>query len=239
MSTHAPTDERIDKPHTDGVIPGLEEPSDIPDSDTCEPTAAGHAGDDDDETAPSGDGEESDETPQAQGSSDDGTQSTRRPVPWSRVLAFGILPALVMLLAAGVGYLKWQEANYRGSEVAAAQSVSAATDTTVAILSYQADTADKELTAARDRLTGSFRDDYTKLINELVIPGAKEKKISVTATVPQAASVSATPNHAVVLVYVNQTTNVANDPPSDTASAVLVTLDKDGDNWLVSKFDPV
>ena len=39
----------------------------------------------------------------------------------------------------------------------------------------------------------------------MVIPGAKEKQISAVATVPAAASVSAEPNHAVVLVFVNQT----------------------------------
>jgi Mce-associated membrane protein len=57
--------------------------------------------------------------------------------------------------------------------------------------------------------------------------------------VPAAASVSATQNHAVVLVFVNQTVIVGNDVPSSTASSVKVTLDKQGDRWLISGFDPV
>ena len=48
-----------------------------------------------------------------------------------------------------------------------------------------------------------------------------------------------TANHAVVLVFVNQTVVVGQDTPTDTASRVQVTLDKVGDRWLISKFDPV
>jgi Mce-associated membrane protein len=43
----------------------------------------------------------------------------------------------------------------------------------------------------------------------------------------------------VVLVFVNQTVIVGQDAPTDTASAVRVTLDKVGDRWLISSFDPV
>jgi Mce-associated membrane protein len=158
---------------------------------------------------------------------------------WGRVVAFGILPALAILLASGAGYLKWLDASARASQVAAAQSVQAATEDTIAMLSYHPDTAEKDLTAARDRLTGSFRDSYTRLINEVVISGAKEKQISAVATVPAAASVSATENHSVVVLFVNQTTNIGDDPPSATASSVRVTLDKVDERWLVSQFEPI
>ena len=73
----------------------------------------------------------------------------------------------------------------------------------------------------------------------MVIPGAREKQISAVASVPAAASVSATATEAVVLVFVNQTVIVGQDAPTDTASSVRVTLEKVGDSWLISKFDPV
>jgi Mce-associated membrane protein len=57
--------------------------------------------------------------------------------------------------------------------------------------------------------------------------------------VPAAGAVSATPDHAVVLLFVDQTVNVGNDPPTDTASAVRITLDKRGGRWLISQFDPI
>ncbi len=50
---------------------------------------------------------------------------------------------------------------------------------------------------------------------------------------------SASADHAEVLVFVNQTITVGNDPPTDTASSVRVTLDKIGGRWLISAFEPV
>jgi Mce-associated membrane protein len=77
------------------------------------------------------------------------------------------------------------------------------------------------------------------LISDVVIPGAKQKQISTTATVPAAASVTAESRHAVVLVFVDQTVVVGSDAPADTTSAIRVTLDKTSGHWLVSQFDPI
>jgi Mce-associated membrane protein len=167
-----------------------------------------------------------------------------RKINWSRVLAFGILPGLVLLLAMAAGFLKWQDTSARDSDIAngesaAAGSVQAAKDSTIALLSYKPDTVEQQLVGARDLLTGDFRDSYTSLTNDVVIPGAKEKQISAVASVPAAASVSADPNHAVVLVFVNQTVVVGTGAPTDTASSVRVILDKIDDRWLISNFEPV
>lgn len=56
---------------------------------------------------------------------------------------------------------------------------------------------------------------------------------------PAAASIEATDKHAVVLVFVDQTTIVGTDPPTQTTSTVKVTLDKIGKQWLVSDFTPL
>jgi Mce-associated membrane protein len=158
---------------------------------------------------------------------------------WKRILAFGVLPGLALIVALGAGYLKWQDTSSRDAGTASTQSMQTAAESTIAMLSYRPDTVEKDLTAARDRLTGQFKDAYTGLTNDVVMPGAKQKHISAVATVPAAASVSATENHAVVLVFVNQTIIIGNDPPTDTASTVRVTLDKVHGRWLISQFDPV
>jgi Mce-associated membrane protein len=163
----------------------------------------------------------------------------KRSIQWARVFAFGVLPAVALLLALGAGYLKWMDNSVRNGETARIESVQAAKDSTIALLSYKPDTVEQQLGAARDLLTGDFRDSYTSLTHDVVIPGAKQKQISAVATVPAVASVSATPNQAVVLVFVNQTVIVGQDAPTDTASSVRVTLDKVGDRWLIAKFDPV
>ncbi|MEN3319713.1 MAG: Mce-associated rane protein [Mycobacterium sp.] len=163
----------------------------------------------------------------------------KRRIQWTRVFAFGVLPAVALLLAIGAGYLKWTDNSVRDNGIARVESVQAAKDSTIALLSYKPDTVEQQLTAARDLLSGDFRDSYTSLTSDVVIPGAKQKQVSAVATVPAIASVSADPRHAVVLVFVNQTVVVGQTAPTDTASSVRVTLDKVGDRWLISKFDPV
>jgi Mce-associated membrane protein len=160
-------------------------------------------------------------------------------VRWGRLMAYAILPGVALILAGGAGYLKWQADSARDVTAARAQSVAAAADDTIALLYYRPDTVDKDLPAATDRLTGTFRDSYSALIRDVVIPGAKQKQIAATATVPAAATVSATINRAVVLVFVDQTITMGADAPTSTASSVKVTLDNLGGRWLISDFTPV
>jgi Mce-associated membrane protein len=164
---------------------------------------------------------------------------TRTRTRWKPVIGYGVLPATVFVLTLGAAYGKWQATTLTDAQHAASQSVQAATESTLALLSYSPDTVEKQLTEARDRLTGNFRDAYTSLTHDVVIPGAQQKHISAVATVPAAASLSATENHAAVLVFVDQTTTLGNDTPTNTSSSVRVTLDKIHDQWLISAFDPV
>jgi Mce-associated membrane protein len=158
---------------------------------------------------------------------------------WTRVLAYGILPGLTLLLTLVAGFSKWQDSSARSSQQAATESLAAAKDSTVAILSYQADTVEKTMAAARDRLTPPYKDAYTKLTTDLVIPGARHDHVSVTATVPAGASISATPRHAEAILFVNQAATIGTNPPASTASSIRVTLEKIGGRWLISGFDPV
>jgi Mce-associated membrane protein len=194
-------------------------------------TAADATAEDDTEVSEIGtEPDAADDEPRARG---------RRRIRWSRLIAYALLPGLALLLASAAGFLKWQDASVRDAAVARTESVRAATDGTVALLSYRPDTVQKDLEAARGRLTGTFLSAYTSLTHDVVIPGAKQKQISAVATVPGAASRSATANHAVVLLFVNQTVIVGQDAPTNTASSVRVTLDKIGGHWLISGFDPV
>lgn len=180
--------------------------------------------------------------PRNEGETNQGCDDVEHPgrrVRWSRVLTYGALPGLALLLVIVAGFLKWQDSSVRGSAIARIESVAAAKESTIALLSYQPDSVEQDLEAAQDRLTGPFQESYTQLTHDVVIPGAKQKRISTVATVPAASSVSATPDQAVVLLFVNQTAVVGSEPPSDTASSVRVTLDKVGDRWLISAFDPV
>jgi Mce-associated membrane protein len=162
-----------------------------------------------------------------------------RRIGWSRMVAYALLPALALLMASAAGYLKWQDATQREDQAAHPQSVQAAVDGTVALLSYRPETVDKDLEAAKSRLTGKFLDAYTSLTRDVVIPGAKQKQISATATVPAAALAAETATHAAVLLFVDQTVIVGKAAPTNAASSVRVTVDKIDGRWLISQFDPV
>ena len=166
-------------------------------------------------------------------------RALRLGVRLAAVCAFVILPVVGLAIGATAGYLKWRDATSRASHIAAIEATEAARDSTIAILAYDPGTVDKNLTAARERITGSFRDDYTKLVNDVVIPGAKQKNITTLVTVPAAGAISASPTHAVVLVFINQTVAIGTDPRTDSSSAVKVTMDKINGKWLISTFDPI
>jgi len=160
-------------------------------------------------------------------------------IGWSRVVAYAVLPTLALLIASAAGYLKWQDATLRQDRATHPPSVQAAVDGTVALLSYRPETVEKDLEAAKSRLTGQFLDAYTSLTRDVVIPGTKQKQISATATVASAALTSQTATHAAVLLFVDQTVIVGKTAPTNTASSVRVTLDRIDDRWLISQFDPV
>jgi Mce-associated membrane protein len=195
-------------------------------TDELEPTDEVDAADEEE----SADGEESTDEAEA--------TATGSRFTWTDLLVV-LLPVVALLLTVGVGYLKWLDGSARESQAAAAQSVRVASDSTIAILSYKPETVDKDLKAAADLLTADFRQQYTQLVNDVVAPGAKQQHISAVATVPAAASVSASGKRAVVLVFVDQTTTVGADPPTQSTSSVRVTLDKVHGRWLISQFDPV
>jgi Mce-associated membrane protein len=202
--------------------------------DTTEATAIG-----DEQTVDVEETEDAEVEAEAEPDDESDTERKRRPLGWLRVVAYGVLPGLALLLAVAAGYLLWTGGSTDGAALARTESVRVASEDAIALLSYKPESADKDLNAARDRLTGDFKDAYTDLIRRVVIPGAKEKQISAVVKVSAAASVSATANHAVVLLFANQTVTIGQGAPTDTQPVIRVTLDKVNGRWLVSHFDPV
>lgn len=166
----------------------------------------------------------------------------------SRRRVFAVLAGgLIVALAAGVGWLFWgygfNETSYlndQATERARTEAVSAASDQAAKMLSYGYLDVDQQLAAAADGLTGDFRDDYTKLVQETIAPGAKEKKLTVQATVQAGSIVSATPDDAVVLLFVNQVTTSAEQPDAaTTGSRVRMEMHKEDGRWLTGRLTPV
>ncbi|MEN4476909.1 hypothetical protein [Mycolicibacterium cosmeticum] len=213
----------------------MSSPTDLSTSDVGDADDTGYLEDTDGESA-----HHSEQTP-ARNKSEQASQpgAAVRRIKSKTIVTYGLLPALALIMAVAAGYLKYLDVSSRNLEIARSRSIYAATDGTIAMLSYRPDTAERDLTGAQDRLTGSFRDSYARLTRDVVIPGAKEKQISAQATAPAAASVTADRNHAVVLIFVNQTITIGTDAPTNTSSTVRVALDNVDGRWLISAFDPI
>jgi Mce-associated membrane protein len=166
-------------------------------------------------------------------------EKSPRHLPWSRVLVFAVIPTVALLLAAGSAFFKWQIAWNSESDTARTESVEAAKDITVEMLSYDPETVEQHLTDALNRLTGDFRDSYTTLVTTRVIPIATSQHVTATAEVPAVGAVSATPDRAEVMLYVNQYVTIGDQAPQKTASTVRATMVRADGRWLMSEFEPV
>ncbi|KUI27144.1 hypothetical protein AU196_00975 [Mycobacterium sp. IS-1742] len=152
---------------------------------------------------------------------------------------------LAVALVASVGAAAWlfftqfrvdQETGPEAAKVA----LDAATEGSVALLSYSPDTLEQDFATAKTRLTGDFLEYYTQFTEEIVTPAAKQKSVKTDASVVQAAVSEIQPDSAEVLLFINQTTTSKENPDGAyAASAVKVGLTKVDGAWLISSFDPV
>ena len=153
---------------------------------------------------------------------------------------------LTVLLLASAGVATWAYLSmYRpdqqiNDDAVATRVVQAASDGTVALLTYKPDSMDKDFAAAKARLTGDFLDYYTRFTTDIVTPAVKQKSVKTSASVVRKALSKLEPTSAEVLVFVNQTTTSKENPEGAfAASSVRVGLTKVGNEWLISAFDPV
>lgn len=177
----------------------------------------------------------------------------KAPGRWKRLAAQAkkrsagkVVPAvLALLVIASLSLLGWQYwFSYRpdrATDASAAKSaISAASDGTVAVLSYSPDTLDRDFSSAKSHLTGDFLSYYDQFTQQIVAPAAKQKSVKTSAVVLRAAVSDLRPDSATVLLFVNQSTQSKDRPePTFTNSSVTVTLTKANGKWLISSFNPV
>lgn len=156
----------------------------------------------------------------------------------SWVSAAVVLAVIALVLAVASGVLRWLTVMQAESDTARVESVEAAKEITAEMLSYETDTVEQQLTAARDRMTGKFLGTYTAMINE-VIPAAQAQRIAAVADVLEVGTVKAEPDRAELVLFVNQSVQVGDHMPEKTPSVARVTMVKDGDRWLLSEYEPV
>lgn len=156
-----------------------------------------------------------------------------------RMLLTAVAASCAILLGLG-GWLGWSSWTAHGADVARAESVDAARDLVPALLSYHAASLDADVARARDLVTGPFADEYTRLLDQVVVPATRTGQLSTDARATRVAVVSAEPGQARLLVFVDQSTTSPSEPrPATTSSRATVDLTEVDGRWLVSGLQPL
>ncbi|HET7735362.1 MAG TPA: hypothetical protein VFK52_05280 [Nocardioidaceae bacterium] len=153
----------------------------------------------------------------------------------TRVLAVGV----VLLAAVAAAFFGLQA--HRAGAVADARSdaLAAAQERVPALLSYDTATLDDDLANARAQTTGDFTADYGEILDAVVRPQAKARKISTVATVSAAGVVRGDTDEVVVLLFLTQTTTSGEGGTSVAGSRVEVTMTPVDDDWKIASLKPV
>jgi hypothetical protein len=125
------------------------------------------------------------------------------------------------------------------SQQARAQVTARAKVISEKLLSYTPADVDAQLDEALKLTTGAFHASYAKLIHDIVIPGAKAKNITTSATVVGVGVEALSSDTASLVVFIDQTTTTPPDAPKTSASTVREGLQHVDGEWLVNKFDPI
>ncbi|REE61525.1 Mce-associated membrane protein [Streptomyces sp. 3212.3] len=162
-----------------------------------------------------------------------------------RVLT-AVLGAVLVAALAAAAVLGWQYRQEGQAEQARDEALAAARKASPVVLSYDYRHLDRDFSRARALLTGHFRDQYGRTTKAVVAPTATKYHGVVKATVatpadggaPAASVVSAAPDRAVVLLFVNQVTRSTQVPqPRLDLNRVRMTLTRTSDGWKVSGVD--
>ncbi|MFQ6396996.1 hypothetical protein ACLMAJ_26490 [Nocardia sp. KC 131] len=162
---------------------------------------------------------------------------------------FGVVPIVaafvagILLVAAVTAVVVfYRQASDRGDKLdAQADATAAACEYGRVISTYDPDTIDDYLKKVDAASTGEWKDTFGKLGQDLkgVVVDAKAKSSTYDM---QCGFQSGDKDKATVLVVIGQTTTnvniaAAGKPPSRVELVVVAGLEKDGDKWLVNKFD--
>lgn len=162
----------------------------------------------------------------------------RRVLARWRVIVLTAAVVAAVGLAGGLFFLQYRPIQQTDSAAAHA-AIKAASEGTVAILSYSPENVDQDLALAKSHLTGNFLKYFNDFGRYFVAPAVRQQGVKASATVLRSAVVDIHPGSAVVLLFIHQTTSNKEKPePVLTTSSVRVTLTKVHGSWLISKFEP-
>ena len=157
-----------------------------------------------------------------------------------RVAVVAAVAAMAVLAAALAAVAVERVSHRHDLDRARDNAIAAATSGVATVLSYDYRHLVEDFSRAERLLTPRFRKEYDKTTAAGVKPLAAKYKAQSTAQVTVAGSVSTSVNRVVVLVFVDQTvTNSQLAAPRLDRSRIDVTLQKQGDRWLIDRLAPI
>ncbi|NYI45204.1 Mce-associated membrane protein [Nocardioides aromaticivorans] len=153
----------------------------------------------------------------------------------ARLVAVG-----AVLLAAAAALLLGVQAHRAAAEAdARTDALAAARERVPELLGYDSATLDEDLADALAQTTGKFTSDYGAILDDVVKPQAKARRISTVARVSAAGVVRGDADRVVVLLFLTQTTTSGGDGETVAGSRVEVTMERAGDDWKIAGLRPV
>ncbi|MFI6870494.1 h domain protein [Nocardia sp. NPDC050406] len=149
----------------------------------------------------------------------------------------GVLLVATLVVGTWVGYGYWQD---RQVDAAREDALAVARSATEAMFGYNFKTIDDQMAKVSENMTPDFKEDWKKVTDTVLAPGAKEKELVVQATVVGSGVIKADADHVEVMVFLNQK-STGKDPAKGTvdASRLRVKLDHEDGRWLVADVDPI
>jgi Mce-associated membrane protein len=158
----------------------------------------------------------------------------------TRRLRAAIAGTLVVLLAVADLLLMNAARHHEQQASAQREAMRRARELVPVLLSYDYKTLSGDLGHARATTTGTFRNDFDKLVTSVVRPTAAERHVTTKAVVSGAGVMSASSDRVTVLVFVTQTsTSSVETSPVVSGSRVKVLMAKSDGRWLIAGLDPI
>ncbi|MEJ9077327.1 MULTISPECIES: hypothetical protein [Gordonia] len=150
-----------------------------------------------------------------------------------------VASVLVLLGVASAVFTGVRYWGLKSEERARETALSAATDYSVTIFSWNPKTVSANINSAMGFMTGMAKDDYQKrIVDNDIANTVKADKIVTVVTIQGAAVMANTRDTAKVLVFMNQssTRNTVEDVQIDQSRIVYDMVMRDG-KWLISNMD--
>ncbi|MDQ2797863.1 MAG: hypothetical protein M3Y06_12025 [Actinomycetota bacterium] len=155
---------------------------------------------------------------------------------WPLVIVVVVLAALV---AANI-VLAVRRSGNDDVEQARSHAVAAAKEHVPVLLSYDYTSMDAYAKRAVGVTTGTFRQDYAKLLANYIEPAAVQQQTHTRATVKTVGVISAHADRVVLIVLLDQTTSGKGAVTSRVdGSRSKVTMRRAGGKWLIADFVPI